>query len=71
MDHVDHFAGVSVYQQNIVIIANPAVGSVNFWQAVGPWIVDPIAAAEEDVAKMEADVDAAVPIVPIRCIIAT
>src|SRR5690606_37205258 len=47
VDHVDHLAAVDVHQQDVVVVADPAIRSVDFGQAVLPRIVDPVAAAEE------------------------
>jgi len=55
VDHVNHFASVDIHQHDIVIIANPAIRAVNFWQAIAPRIADPVSVGIEQRTKREAD----------------
>src|SRR5690606_29587770 len=69
VDHVDHFAGVDVHQQRIVVVAHPAVRAVGIGQAVLPRIVDPVAAAEEQAVEEVAGAHPAIAVVPVRRVI--
>ncbi len=60
MDHINHFAGVDIDQQHIVIIPNPLIRAVGRREAVGPGIVDEEARLEEQAVEEEADVHPAV-----------
>ena len=65
VDHVDRFTSVDIHQQHVVIIPDPAIGAVHFWQTIGPWIVDPIPVAVEQTVEMKPDVDPAVSVATI------
>src|SRR5690606_4148193 len=69
VDHVDDLAGVDVDQQDIVVIAYPAVGAVDCRQAVLPRVVDPVVAAVEQRADEGADAEPPVRVIPVRRVV--
>src|SRR5437868_5370154 len=58
--HVNHFAGVDVHQQRVVVVAHPAVWSVDVGQAVLPRVVDPVVLAVEQLGQDRTDAEAPV-----------
>src|SRR5690606_41432357 len=69
VDHVHHFAGVDVHQQHVVVVADPAIGTVDRRQAVLPRTVDPVAAAEQQRVEIAAYAEAAIAVVAIGRVI--
>lgn len=70
VDHVYNLASVHIDKDDIVIIPNPAIGTVNRGQAVRPGIVDPVTLSEEQVVEEEPDPQPAVTVAIERRIVA-
>src|SRR5690606_17543735 len=71
VNHVDDFAGVCIHEQHVVVVADPAIRTVDLGQAVLPRIADPVAAAEEQRIEDAPDPDAAIAVVAVRRVIRT
>jgi len=62
VDHVHHFTGVKVHQQNVVVIADPPGPRISRRQAVLPRIGNPVAARIIRRSETQSDGEAAVAI---------
>ena len=69
MDHIGHVPCVDVDQYHVIIIPDPAIGAIGGGQAVGPWIIDPIAVREEQPVKVEPDAYPRIIVRPEGCVI--
>lgn len=69
VDLVNHFAGIDVHQQHVVVVAHPAVGTRGWGQAVIARIADPVVLAKERLVEEESDAKLAVGIATVRGIV--
>src|SRR3989344_6899545 len=60
VDHINNLPGIDVHQQDIAIIADPAILAISRGKAIGPGVVDPETAGEKRCAQREADAQAAI-----------
>ena len=71
IDHINHLTAVSIDEDRVVVIANPAIAVVGGGQSILPRIVYPVAAAVEQRSQAEADAEPRIAMVAVRRIIGT